>query len=61
MFEQTAKHMRDLGLSLACLPPWYDVDDGDDWEVLALHIVGMREAGIDPHVPRTERLLVAGP
>jgi rSAM/selenodomain-associated transferase 1 len=42
---------------LALLPPWYDVDTPDDWELLRGHIVALRRAGIDPAVPHTEALL----
>jgi hypothetical protein len=44
------------GYRLVLLPPWYDVDTLDDWRMLAGHLHGMRAAGIDPGVPRTERL-----
>jgi rSAM/selenodomain-associated transferase 1 len=41
---------------LAVLPPWYDVDTLDDWRMLCGHLAALRAAGIDPGVPRTERL-----
>jgi rSAM/selenodomain-associated transferase 1 len=46
------------GLSLALLPPWYDVDTLDDWRMLGGHLQAMRCAGIDPEVPHTEKLAV---
>jgi rSAM/selenodomain-associated transferase 1 len=54
---QTIDRLRDTGLSLAVLPPWYDVDTPDDWRVLAGHIRALRRAGMDPRLPRTEALL----
>jgi rSAM/selenodomain-associated transferase 1 len=41
---------------LALLPPWYDVDTPDDWRMLQGHLQALRRAGIDPAMPRTERL-----
>jgi rSAM/selenodomain-associated transferase 1 len=41
---------------VALLPPWYDVDTLDDWEMLRGHITAMRRAGLDPGVPRTEEI-----
>jgi rSAM/selenodomain-associated transferase 1 len=43
--------------SLALLPPWYDVDTPDDWELLRGHVAAMHRAGLDPGVPHTEALL----
>ena len=54
---RTIDKLRDAGLSPAILPPWYDVDDLKDWRVLAGHLRGLRCAGIDPGLPRVERLL----
>jgi rSAM/selenodomain-associated transferase 1 len=45
------------GWRLRVLPPWYDVDTSDDWEVLRGHIAALRRAGADPGVPVTEALL----
>lgn len=42
---------------LALLPPWYDVDTPEDWELLRGHVAALRRAGIDPAVPHTEALL----
>jgi rSAM/selenodomain-associated transferase 1 len=42
---------------LALLPPWYDVDTSEDWELLRGHLAGLRRAGIDPAAPHTEALL----
>jgi uncharacterized protein len=42
---------------LALLPPWYDVDTPEDWELLRGHVASLRRAGIDPAVTHTEALL----
>ena|SRR5438270_5520118 len=41
----------------AILPPWYDVDTLDDWRMLKGHVAAMRQAGFDPEIVHTERLL----
>jgi rSAM/selenodomain-associated transferase 1 len=45
------------GGSLALLPPWYDVDTLDAWHLLCGHVAGLRRAGVDPRVPRTEAVM----
>ncbi len=54
---QTIDRLRDTGLSLAVLPPSYDVDTPDDWTVLAGHVRALRRAGVDPGLPRVEALI----
>jgi len=54
VFSQTIDRLRDTGLSLALLPPWYDVDTLDDWRMLAGHLRGMHRSGMDPELPRIE-------
>jgi rSAM/selenodomain-associated transferase 1 len=49
--------LRDAGRSLAVLPPWYDVDTPESWDLLAGHVAALRLAGLDPELPRTEALL----
>lgn len=41
---------------LALLPPWYDVDTLEDWELLRGHVAALRRAGIEPAIPYTEAL-----
>jgi rSAM/selenodomain-associated transferase 1 len=53
----TVARVRQAGLRLALLPPWYDVDTLDDWRMLCGHLRAMRCAGIDPGVPCTEALV----
>jgi rSAM/selenodomain-associated transferase 1 len=45
------------GLRLALLPPWYDVDTPDDWQVLRGHVAAMLRAGHDPNLPHTLPLI----
>jgi glycosyltransferase A (GT-A) superfamily protein (DUF2064 family) len=54
---QTVDLLRDTGLSLSVLPPWYDVDGPDDWRMLSGHVRAMRRSGMDPGLPRVEALL----
>jgi rSAM/selenodomain-associated transferase 1 len=54
---ETIDRLRDTGLSLAVLPPWYDVDTPESWRMLAGHVRALRRAGVDPGLPRIERLL----
>jgi rSAM/selenodomain-associated transferase 1 len=49
------------GWKLAVLPPWYDVDTLDDWWSLCGHVAALRQAGLDPGVPRTEQLISQKP
>ena len=55
----TVARLCDPGWRLALLPPWYDVDTADDWQMLRGHVAAMRRAGIDPGMPRTAALLHA--
>jgi rSAM/selenodomain-associated transferase 1 len=61
VLSQTIDQLKDTGLSLAILPPWYDVDTPDAWRILAGHIRALRRAGLNPGLPRTERLIEEGP
>jgi rSAM/selenodomain-associated transferase 1 len=53
---QTIDRLRDTGLSLGVLPPWYDVDTPDDLRLLVGHMRALRRAGLNPGLPRIERL-----
>lgn len=55
----TVARLEDVPGRLAVLPPWYDVDTWDDWQTLCGHLRALRRAGLDPGVPRTERLALA--
>lgn len=51
---QTIDRLKDTGLSLALLPPWYDVDTPESLMMLTGHLRALRRAGIDPGLPRIE-------
>lgn len=53
----TIGRLRDTGLSLSVLPPWYDVDTPDDWRTMTGHVLGLKRAGMSPGLPRTEALI----
>jgi rSAM/selenodomain-associated transferase 1 len=52
----TVERLRGSHYRLGLLPPWYDVDTLDNWQMLRGHLSALRRAGIDPKVPRTEKL-----
>jgi rSAM/selenodomain-associated transferase 1 len=56
VLEQTIATLSAPRWRLALLPPWYDVDTATDWQLLRGHIAALRRAGLDPGIPRTERL-----
>ena len=57
VLADTVARLVDPSWRLALLPPWYDVDAPDDWELLRGHVAAMRRAGLDPAIPHTEILL----
>jgi rSAM/selenodomain-associated transferase 1 len=57
VLEMTVQRLRESSARTALLPPWYDVDTVDDWAMLRGHVLAMRQAGIDPGVPRVEQLI----
>ena len=57
VLETTIARVREASARLALLPPWYDVDTVDDWNMLRGHVLALRQAGLDPQVPRVERLI----
>lgn len=60
VLEQTVLRVQSAGLTLDVLSPWYDVDTVGDLHALRGHLSALRASGVDPRVPRTERLLAAG-
>ncbi|HKB37442.1 MAG TPA: TIGR04282 family arsenosugar biosynthesis glycosyltransferase [Gemmataceae bacterium] len=56
VLRQTVERLTDPAWRLAVLPPWYDIDDFQDWQMLVGHLAALRRAGIDPGVPHTEAL-----
>jgi rSAM/selenodomain-associated transferase 1 len=61
VLRQTVAALSDPQWRLALLPPWYDVDTPQDWEMLRGHLAALRRAGIDPEVPHTEALCREAP
>jgi uncharacterized protein len=59
VLRETMEMIGRHGHRVSLLPPWYDVDNLDDWRMLQGHLVALRAAGEDPRVPRTERLAIA--
>ena len=57
VLAETVARLADPAWRLALLPPWYDVDTPDDWELLRGHVAALRRAGAHPGVPYTEALL----
>jgi rSAM/selenodomain-associated transferase 1 len=54
---QTIDRLDGTGLSVAVLPPWYDVDTPESLRMLRGHLRAMRRAGMDPLLARTEAWL----
>jgi len=57
VLEQTVVAVRTARRTLGLLPPWYDIDTAQDWQVLRGHLLAMRTAGIDSWTPRLEAML----
>jgi hypothetical protein len=57
VLADTVARLTEAQWKFATLPPWYDIDSGEDLQLLQSHIAAMRRAGIDPEVPRVERML----
>jgi uncharacterized protein len=57
VLHDTVQRLTAARCRLALLPPWYDIDTLDDWRMLQGHVAAQRQAGQDPGVPHTERLL----
>lgn len=53
VLEQTVVSCRRAGCTLAVLPPWYDVDDRQDLDLLIGHLAAWMHAGRDAGCPRT--------
>jgi uncharacterized protein len=56
VLTNTLERLRGSPYRLGILPPWYDVDTLDDWQMLRGHLSALRWAGVDPKVPHTEKL-----
>jgi rSAM/selenodomain-associated transferase 1 len=56
VLSQSIDRFQDTGLSLAILPPWYNVHTPDDVRMLVGHVRALRRAGFNPRLPRLESL-----
>lgn len=57
VLEQTVARAKAAGLSLATLPPWYDVDTAEDLGVLRRHLTALASAGECLNCENTRRWL----
>ena len=57
VLSQTVQRISDAGLSLALIPPWYDIDDVDDLRMLAGHLRAMTRSGQTHPCPMTATVL----
>jgi rSAM/selenodomain-associated transferase 1 len=57
VLAETVARLGDTKLRLSVLPPWYDVDTPEGWDMLRGHVAALHRAGHDPGVPHTEALL----
>ena len=57
VLAETVARLSDPAWRLAVLPPWYDVDTPDDWQMLRGHLAALLRAGVDPDLPHTLELL----
>jgi len=57
VLAETVAKIQHAGLSLALLPPWYDVDTLDDCQMLRGHLTAQRLAGMDHGASHVEALL----
>jgi rSAM/selenodomain-associated transferase 1 len=56
VLAQTADRLAAAALRLALLPPWYDVDTLDDWQMLRGHLAALKLAGGDPGLRHIRQL-----
>ncbi len=61
VLSDTISRLHDASFQLALLPPWYDVDTLNDWQMLCGHLAALRRAGIDPKATHTEKLALESP
>lgn len=53
----TIHNLRSLGMTYALLPPWYDIDTLEDFQMLLGHLMGLQDVGKSPALPELEGLL----
>jgi rSAM/selenodomain-associated transferase 1 len=59
VLAETIAHLNTGSWRLALLPPWYDVDTLEDWQMLCGHLAAMEQCAIDPGLPRIMDLVRA--
>src|SRR5262249_552818 len=57
VLAQTVACLHEPAWQLALLPPWYDVDTPDDWQMLCGHLAALVRSGKTPDVPHTFALV----
>jgi glycosyltransferase A (GT-A) superfamily protein (DUF2064 family) len=57
VLQDTIAALSDPQWRVSLLPPWYDVDTPEDWEMLCGHVAALRRCGVDPQVPHIESLM----
>ena len=57
VLAQSIARLTDPAWKVALLPPWYDVDTLDDWQMLCGHLSAIERCGIDPNLPHTLELI----
>ena len=56
VLQDTISRLQKTQWRLELLPPWYDVDTLNDWQMLCGHLAALRRAGLDPELLCTEKL-----
>ncbi len=57
VLSETIDRLNETGLTLAVLPPNYDIDTPDDWRTLSGHLRALRRSGMNPNLPRVEEMI----
>jgi uncharacterized protein len=57
VLAETIGCLADSSWRVALLPPWYDVDTWEDWQMFSGHMAALERSGLDPGLPRTLALL----
>jgi len=57
VLEQTVVRLESAGARLALLPPWYDVDTLDDYQLLRGHLRALQLAGTADEFPATRQVI----
>jgi uncharacterized protein len=60
VLADTVARLTEPSWRVALLPPWYDVDTWDDWQMLCGHVAALERSGSEPGLPRTMALIKTG-